>query len=123
MRVLGIALIFPIAIPLLQAGIPVHSWILIVTSAIVHALYALSLAKAYEKGDLSLVYPIARLAPIFVLLWSTLIWREAMSPAGIAGVLIIVFGPMCFRCAASLCVNSQPLSEWFFAIDPCDSPG
>ena len=91
-RVVGIALITPIALFRFDTNIPGRAWMLIAASSVVHVLYALSLARAYEQGDLSLVYPIARSAPIFVLLWATLIWREAMSPLGIIGVVVIVFG-------------------------------
>ncbi len=64
---------------------------------LIHVLYVLSLAKAYEKEDLSLVYPIARSAPIFVFLWFTLVWRETLSPVGVAGILIIVLGAYTLR--------------------------
>jgi len=56
------------------------------------ALYIYVLAGAYREGDLSLVYPIARSAPVFVLLWSTLVWHQPLPPVGVLGVLVVAFG-------------------------------
>jgi drug/metabolite transporter (DMT)-like permease len=91
-RVLGLVIILPAAAIRFQSSISSSGWVLIGSSAVIHALYTFSLARAYDKGDLSLVYPVARSAPIFVLLWSTLVWREPMTTPGVAGILIIVLG-------------------------------
>lgn len=60
---------------------------------VIHALYFVCLANAYERGDLSLVYPISRglgvaLAPV-VAWW---ISDERLSPLGIAGIAVVVAG-------------------------------
>ena len=56
-----------LALPFLPlAAIPVDVWWCIVISAIIHAVYILALSTAYEIGDISFVYPIARSAPAFV---------------------------------------------------------
>ncbi len=55
--------------------------------------YVVSLTTAYEHGDLSLVYPLARgSAPFFVTLWSTLILGERLPAFGYLGIGLIVAG-------------------------------
>ncbi len=62
-------------------------------SAVFEASYFLAIAKAYRGADLSVVYPLARgTAPALLLLWSTLVLQERITPGGIAGVVIIAAG-------------------------------
>jgi drug/metabolite transporter (DMT)-like permease len=72
--------------------IPAAGWIAIVASAVLHVLYTLTLGKAYEAGDLSLVYPLARSAPLFVPVWAILFLGEHLTAAGISGIVLIVAG-------------------------------
>ena len=104
LRALGLLMIAPVALLYFPVQISATGWILIVASALTHSFYALSLARAYETGALSVVYPIARSAPIFVVLWSVLIWRESFTLAGLAGVSLVVLGA--FRLQAS--AQSEP---------------
>ena len=65
----------------------------ILGSALLHALYFWTLSKAYEGGDLSLVYPIARGSmPVFVTVLAMLLIREKLSVTGISGITLVVFG-------------------------------
>ncbi len=62
-------------------------------SAVFEASYFLAIAKAYRGADLSVVYPLARgTAPALLLVWSTLVLRERITPGGIAGVATIAAG-------------------------------
>ncbi len=55
--------------------------------------YVIALTHAYEHGDLSLVYPLARgSAPFFVALWSILYIGERLPLFGFLGVALIVCG-------------------------------
>jgi len=54
--------------------------------------YFLGLSKAYARGDLSLVYPLARSAPIFVPIWATLFLKEQISLQGLTGILMVILG-------------------------------
>ena len=77
--------------------LPIHTistrvWFYIVLSGIVHAFYSLSLASAYETGDISYVYPIARSAPAFVPLAAFLIIGEHISFRGGIGIVIVILG-------------------------------
>jgi drug/metabolite transporter (DMT)-like permease len=47
---------------------------------------------AYREGDLSLVYPISRSAPLFTLLWATLFIGEILSLKGVLGIGLVMFG-------------------------------
>ena len=72
---------------------PVQAWPWLVTSGAVHMIYQLFLAYAYEQGDLSRVYPIARgAAPMIVLLVSPLLVSDAITGAEIAGILVLGAG-------------------------------
>lgn len=92
LRLVGLMFLVPIFFVYWDGAIPVKAWVFIVASGIVHVLYSYTLAGAYHEGDLSLVYPIARSAPVFVLLWSTLVSREPVTAPGVAGVLVVVAG-------------------------------
>lgn len=82
------------------ASIPVWSFILV--SGLLHFLYWVLLTKALETGDLSLVYPIMRSSPALVLLFSIFVLNEAVSPQGVAGILLVALG--------SYTINMQRLS-------------
>ena len=55
-----IAALFCAPIVFLFGGLPARSWVWIVISGSVHLPYCIFLAKAYDTGDFSFVYPIAR---------------------------------------------------------------
>jgi uncharacterized membrane protein len=63
-------------------------------SALCSGLYFYTLAMAYQKAPVSVVYPIARTFPILVVTWAGIFLRERPSAWGVAGILIIVLG--CF---------------------------
>jgi len=68
-------------------------WPFIISSAIVEAIYYITLIRAYENGDFSLVYPMARgAAPAFLLVWATFFLGERPRLFGIVGILLLVFG-------------------------------
>ncbi len=75
-----------------HVSIPPKGFIFIFFSTILHAMYFISLAFIYDRGDLSLVYPIARSAPIFVFIWAIWFLGEKLSLPGILGILTVVFG-------------------------------
>src|SRR5262249_47036167 len=78
----AIVLFFPVLI-LNEQSIPAVVWVFMSAGAIFDALYYGSIAKAYQTGDLSIVYPWSRgTAPVFILLWSTLFLKEHPSAGG-----------------------------------------
>lgn len=67
-------------------------WIYITISGMLHGFYLLSLSSAYEVGDISYVYPIARSAPAFVPLAAFLVLGENISVQGAIGILVVLVG-------------------------------
>jgi len=68
-------------------------WGLMVVSAAFEALYYVALTNAYETGDLSIVYPLARgTAPLFILLWSMILMGERPGLGAVLGILTIIAG-------------------------------
>ena len=62
-------------------------------SGLIHMCYQLALSYAYEHGDLSRVYPIARgTAPMIVLVISALFLSEPLAPMELTGILILGCG-------------------------------
>jgi uncharacterized membrane protein len=65
-------------------------WAYIAFSGMIHAVYIFSLSTAYETGDMSYVYPIARSAPAFVPIAAFLVLGETISLQGCLGIAIVV---------------------------------
>jgi uncharacterized membrane protein len=64
----------------------------LMVSGLAETFYFLFLGKAYELGDLSVVYPLARSSPLYVTLLAMAFLGEEVTPAGGVGILLIVFG-------------------------------
>lgn len=65
----------------------------LLTSAVLQFAYFRLVAAAYDAGDIGLVYPIMRgVAPLIVAATSNLFLGEAVSPAALAGIVIISTG-------------------------------
>lgn len=65
----------------------------VIASGVVHAIYFILLARAYEVGELSLVYPLARGSGIglaALMAWGIL--HENLSRAGAVGIMLIFAG-------------------------------
>jgi drug/metabolite transporter (DMT)-like permease len=69
------------------------AWPYLIGSTLVSTVCWLLLNRAYETGDLSLVYPLARGgAPLVAALLSLLFLEENLTRAGLIGVLLIALG-------------------------------
>ena len=68
-------------------------WPWILASGLIHTAYQLFLAYAYEQGDLSRVYPLARgAAPLIVLVVSVAFLPDTVAPAEFAGIGLLGCG-------------------------------
>lgn len=68
------------------------AWWAGVVSMLLHTTYGVMLQKAYAKADMSVVYPVSRgLAPVIVTLVS-LLWAQAPSRWGWAGMILVIIG-------------------------------
>jgi drug/metabolite transporter (DMT)-like permease len=82
-------------LPALIHGLPIPAriWPYAMASALVEAAYFITLMFAYDHGDFSLVYPIARgTAPAFLWVWATLFLGESPYSGGIAGLVVLLIG-------------------------------
>ena len=60
---------------------------------LLHVFYFFTLGRAYSRGDLSLVYPIARgIGPMLVPILAVLIFRESVALPAIFGIILIIAG-------------------------------
>jgi len=76
-----------------RADISMDGWLCIAATGVLHFLYFAFMGSAYERGDLSLVYPISRgSGPLLVPLMAVLILHEQIYPLGTFGISLIVLG-------------------------------
>jgi drug/metabolite transporter (DMT)-like permease len=81
---------------------PLHVWPLIVLSALGEVAYALCLSAAYQRGALSLTYPIGRgTAPLLITLGSWLLLTQRPSPETMGGACALVLGLTLIATSAS----------------------
>jgi drug/metabolite transporter (DMT)-like permease len=74
------------------SAIPSAVWWLLLITGPTHALYIYWMSRAYELGDLSLVYPIARSTPAFMPLVAVPLLGETLHPVGALGIAVVVGG-------------------------------
>jgi uncharacterized membrane protein len=91
------AVICPVAIVIWQVTgrteIPTETLVLSVVSGALEALYFAFLASAYRRGDLSLVYPLARgSAPLLAVAIGVVLLNERLGIVGYAGVAALLIG-------------------------------
>ncbi len=78
---------------LMSQSFPLRIWPYVIFSALVEGAYYIILTRAYEHGDFSLVYPMARgAAPAFLVVWAVLFLGERPGPAGFVGLALLVLG-------------------------------
>ncbi len=70
-----------------------EAWPFVLATGIIHAVYFFALAKAYEHGDISVVYPLSRGSGIAgTAIIAYLLLQEKISPTGASGILFICLG-------------------------------
>jgi drug/metabolite transporter (DMT)-like permease len=75
---------------------PLHIWPWLVGSALFELVYRVLLIRAYQVGDLGLVYPLMRgLSPLVVLGLTLIFAGEHLSTQQILGILLIPCGMVC----------------------------
>jgi multidrug transporter EmrE-like cation transporter len=70
-----------------------ESWSYVVATGVIHAVYLIAVALAYQNGNMSIIYPVARgtgVAGTAVL--SVPLLGARLSPAGLTGVAAVVLG-------------------------------
>src|SRR3954451_21410914 len=87
----GVALLAPVA--LITGGVQTAALPYAGASAVIHVGYLALLARAYQGGQVSVVYPVSRgSAPVLVLAFGALLLGEGASPGQVLGVVAISAG-------------------------------
>ena len=72
---------------------PISIWPYVLCSGLMEAVYYFVLIRAYQYGDFSLVYPMARgAAPALLTLWAVLFLGERPAPQGFVGIGLLITG-------------------------------
>lgn len=76
-----------------RPGLPPFGWLLVLISGALELAYFIALSTAYERGELSTVYPIARgTAPLLAVVIGLLLLGERLGAAALVGVLCLLIG-------------------------------
>ena len=76
-----------------QLTVSPAGWACIIATCVLHALYFWFMGGAYERGDLSLIYPLSRgSGPLFVPILAIIFLHERLSLAGGLGIGLVVVG-------------------------------
>jgi uncharacterized membrane protein len=87
----GVALLAPVA--LITGGVSDEALPFAGASAVLHVGYLALLARAYQDGEVSVVYPVSRgAAPVLVLAFGALFLGEGASTAAVMGVFAVAAG-------------------------------
>ncbi|MBT3141319.1 hypothetical protein DS909_09445 [Phaeobacter gallaeciensis] len=86
--------VLPATVMVLLLPLPnAESFFYILLSTVVHFGYFFMLGKAYQHGDLSVVYPIARgIVPALVSLWALILLGEVLPAQAWIGIAVIALG-------------------------------
>lgn len=77
-----------------EVSIPLKYWLFWgIGSSIIHIFYAIILAKAYEKSDFTLAYPVARgTGPLIVVIIGITVLKEDVGIITFIGTILIILG-------------------------------
>jgi drug/metabolite transporter (DMT)-like permease len=91
-----IASLPPVAVAWLlngRPGLPLAGWLIVIASAALELVYFITLSTAYQRGELSVVYPIARgTAPLLAVLVGLTLLGERLHVAAVFGIVCLIVG-------------------------------
>jgi drug/metabolite transporter (DMT)-like permease len=101
-QVLGVAILTPLILALWllsgRPGVPAQAWLLAGVSGLLELAYFVFLSRAYSRGELSAVYPLARgTAPLLAVGAGLVVLRERLTPVELLGVALLLGGIWCVR--------------------------
>lgn len=74
-------------------GFPARGWLWAGLSGLIHLPYCYYLARAYDHGDFSLVYPIARgTGALLAAIGGLLLLNDHLSPLGVVAIVVVAAG-------------------------------
>ena len=93
LNLISLPLLIPVFLLVLpEIYFPLEILPYLMVSGLAEVVYFLGLGKAYESGDLSIVYPVARSSPVFVTIAAAIFLGETFSLMGLLGILVIFIG-------------------------------
>jgi uncharacterized membrane protein len=110
------------ALSLLAAtGLPSPgAWLYVGASGVLHTLYNIALIRAYDHGDLSLVYPVARgVAPALATAGAVLAYHEALSTTAYAGIGLVTLGVVLLGAVGRRVAMSRQAMLWSIVTAGC----
>lgn len=76
-----------------RPGLPPTGWLLVIGSAALELVYFIALSTAYQRGELSVVYPIARgTAPLLAVLIGLTLLGERLHGGAAVGIVFLLVG-------------------------------
>lgn len=86
-----------------------ESWMYVVATGVIHAVYLIVVALAYRHGDMSIVYPVARGTGVAATaIFSVPLLGAQIAPGGLTGVSCVVLGIFVVGLQASCCAILKP---------------
>jgi len=90
-------------LPLVELGeVPPLAWACLAATTLCHTGYFWWMSRAYEHGELTLVYPIARSTPAFLPLIAVPLLGERVTAGGALGIATVVAGMWLVQAGAAL---------------------
>jgi len=81
-----------------RPGMPGSAWAVVIASAVLELLYFIALTNAYQRGELSVVYPIARgTAPLLAVAVGLLLLGERVQLPALVGIGCLLAGIWAIR--------------------------
>jgi uncharacterized membrane protein len=81
-----------------KTSIAEEGWRCIIATGLIHGVYFWCIGGAYQRGDLSLVYPLARgSGPLFIPVLAAIMLHERIAFLGAAGIALIIGGIYCIH--------------------------
>ncbi|MDE2127422.1 MAG: EamA family transporter [Armatimonadetes bacterium] len=87
---------------------PADIWLILLVTGIFQSLYFAFLMAAYQLGDVSIVYPVARLSPLFVVPAAGMILHTWPQPIGFVGVVAVSLGCLLLASPRAGARNAPP---------------
>ncbi len=87
-----------------------RSFFMIYSASVFYVLYQISVTKAYERGEISKLYPLTVLSPIFVPILATIFLKEHLNAGIILGILVTASGAIIVKQTS---LNPRELKQLF----------
>jgi uncharacterized membrane protein len=123
------AFLYLLTVATLLAALPMLPWLalhtfagslgaVLVVSACLHGASFVVLSRAYEAGELSVVYPIARSTPAIVPLLAVPLLGEHVSVVGAVGIVLTLLGMWMVQTGGTVRLQAlrEPAALWAYAM-------